>query len=150
MKKAFYLMGLLFLSITMTLTSCNQKDSAPANEGNSIVLGDDLYNITSARSVIDNSDNEVDLILYCNELTLSIDLDGQNEVAVGVYDLLREGRYTAEVDMNSSDKDYDVTGTLAISKVETDNVYSITISGEAYKDRAPLYFSMVYQGELSK
>ena len=134
----------------MTLTSCNQNDSAPENEGNSIVLGDDMYNITSALCTVENHESEVDITFYCNDLSLSIELKGEKELAVGVYELAREGRYTGEIDFYSSDKDYDVTGTLAISKAETDNVYSITISGEAYKDRAPLYFSMVYQGELSK
>ena len=148
MKKTFKLMGLLLLSLTMTLTSCGDKGPAPANEDNSIVLGDDLYKITSARCVADISDYEAELIFYCNELILTIELEGQTDAAVGAYELLHEGRYTAEIDMVGSDKDYDVTGTLAISREETDNVYSITISGEAYKDRAPRYFSMVYQGEL--
>lgn len=148
MKKTFYLMGLLFLSLTMTLTSCN-KDQTTENEGNSIVLGDDMYSITSALCTVDNPESEVDLTFYCNDLSLSIELKGEKELAVGVYELTREGRYTGEIDFYSSDKDYDATGTLAISET-TDGVYTITLSGEAFKDRGGRYLSLVYLGEISK
>lgn len=150
MKKTFYLMGLLLLSLTMSLTSCNNKDSAPENEGNSIVLGDDMYNITSALCTVDNPESEVDLTFYCSDLSLSIELKGEKELAVGVYELTREGRYTGEIDFYSSDRDYDATGTLAISIDETGSIYTITLSGEAFKDRGGRYLSLVYQGELSK
>ena len=148
MKKTFYLMGLLLLSLTMTLTSCN-KDQTTENEGNSIVLGDDMYSITSALCTVDNPESEVDLTFYCNDLSLSIELKGEKELAVGVYELTREGRYTGEIDFYSSDKDYDATGTLAIGET-TDGVYTITLSGEALKDRGGRYLSLVYQGEISK
>lgn len=147
MKKTFYLMGLLLLTIAMTLTSCDKP--VPETKENTIVLGDDVYQINSAISIADNSDNDVELVFYCNDITLSVDLEGYKDVAVGVYDLAREGRYTAEVDVLGSDRDFDVTGTLAIS-IDENNLYNITISGEAYKDRGPRYFSMIYQGELSK
>lgn len=148
MKKTFYLMGLLFLSLTMTLTSCN-KDQTTENEGNSIVLGDDMHSITSALCTVDNPESEVDLTFYCNDLSLSIELKGEKELAVGVYELTREGRYTGEIDFYSSDRDYDATGTLAISET-TDGVYTITLSGEALKDRGSRYLSLVYLGEISK
>lgn len=142
-------MGLLLLSLTMSLTSCSEKDYAPENEGNSIVLGDDMYSITSALCTVDNPESEVDLTFYCSDLSLSIELKGEKELAVGVYELTREGRYTGEIDFYNSDRDYDATGTLAISET-TDGVYTITLSGEAFKDRGGRYLSLVYQGELSK
>ena len=149
MKKTFYLMGLLLLSLTMSLTSCSEKNTAPENEGNSIVLGDDMYSITSAICTVDNPESEVDLTFYCSDLSFSIELKGEKELAVGVYELSREGRYTGEIDFYNSDREYDATGTLAISET-TDGVYTITLSGEAFKDRVGRYLSLVYQGELSK
>lgn len=149
MKKTFLLLGLFILSLTMAMTSCN--DPEPENNGhngtiNSIIIGDDSYEIKSAVFVADESDNDAEMIFSCNDLVFNIDLEGYDKIPTGTFELTREGRYTAEADMLFHDYDYEVTGALTIS--ESSNIISVTISGEAYKDRASKKFSLSYQGEF--
>ena len=104
-------------------------------------------NIPFLLLIVDEFENEVDIKFYCDELDFTIDLDGYKELPDGTFELKREGKYTAEADMRYSDKDYDVTGSLTISR--TDEIFNITVIGDAYKDRAAKDFTLSYKGEIS-
>lgn len=149
MKKTFLFLGLFILSLTMSLTSCNEpevENNGTNASTNSIIIGNDLYEIKSAMFVADESDKAVEMIFSCNDLVFNIDLEGYDKIPTGTFELTLEGRYTAEADMIFHDYDYEVTGALTIS--ESSNIISVTISGEAYKDRASKKFSLSYQGEF--
>ena len=148
MKKTLLTLGLFILSLTMSLTSCKKdKNDEPNLTENSITISNDVYPIKSAYLIVDEFENEVDLKFYCDELDFTIDLDGYKELPDGTFELKREGKYTAEADMRYSDKDYDVTGSLTISR--TDEIFNITVIGDAYKDRAAKDFTLSYKGEIS-
>lgn len=149
MKKTLIYLGLFILTLTMSLTSCKEKgeNDEPNLTDNSITIGKDVYPIKSAYLIVDELENEVDVKFNCEELEFSIDLNGHKELPSGTIELTREGKYTADVDMRYSDKDYDVTGALTISK--TNEIYNMTIIGDAYKDRTPKDFTLSYQGEIS-
>lgn len=132
----------------MSLTSCKKdKNDEPNLTENSITISNDVYLIKSAYLIVDEFENEVDIKFYCDELDFTIDLDGYKELPDGTFEIKREGKYTAEADMRYSDKDYDVTGSLTISR--TDEIFNITVIGDAYKDRAAKDFTLSYKGEIS-
>lgn len=135
--------------LTMSLTSCKEKgeNDEPKLTDNSITIGNDVYPIKSAFLIVDELENEVDVKFNCDELDFSIDLNGHKELPISTIELTREGKYTADADMRYSDVDYDVTGSLTISK--TNETFNVTIIGDAYKDRAPKDFTLSYQGEIT-
>ena len=148
MKKTLLFLGLFILALTTTLTSCNNSDNNDGHNDsdNHITIGDRHYRINSAFVVADEIDKETELSFYCDDLLFTIDLEGQGKLPTGTFELTREGRYTAEVDMLFHDYDYEITGALTIS--ESSDIIVITISGDAYKDRASKKFSMSFKGKL--
>lgn len=146
MKKTLLFLGLFILALTMT--SCNNSDNNDGNDdyGNHITIGDRAYHINSAFVVADEIDKETELSFYCDDLIFSIDLEGHGKLPTGTFEITREGRYTAEAEMLFHNYDYEITGALTIS--ETSDIIVITISGDAYKDRASKKFSMSFKGKL--
>lgn len=148
MKKTLLTLGLFILTLTMSLTSCKKDKTGEANlTDNSITIDEEVYPIKTVLLIVDEFENEADVKFNCEELEFTIDLNGHKELPDGTFELTREGKYTAEVDMRYSDKDYDVTGSLTISK--TDDIFAVTIIGDAYKDRAPKDFTLSYQGKIT-
>ena len=150
MKKTLLFLGLFILALT-TIISCKDSESesnnnASSNETNATTIGDHKYKINSAMIFADEFENEIELSFYCDDLLFTIDLEGYMVLPTGTFEITREGRYTAEADMLFHDYAYDVTGALTIS--ESSDVISVTISGNAYKDREPKRFSMTFQGDF--
>ncbi len=155
MKKTLLILGLFILALTTTMTSCNKSEPESGqgvNNGggetitNSTSIGDNVYEINSAIFVVDNNENDVELKFNCNDLEINIELDGFDKIPTGTFELTREGKYTAEADMLFQDYDYEITGALTIS--ESSDVITVTVSGDAYKDRGPEKFSLTFQGEF--
>ena len=155
MKKTLLILGLFILALTTTMTSCNEPEPESGQGGNnggngtitnSTTIGDDVYEIISAVFVADENENDVELTFNCNDLEINIELDGFDKIPTGTFELTREGKYTAEADMLFQDYDYDITGALTISV--SSNVITVTISGDAYKNRSSKKFSLSYQGEF--
>lgn len=154
MKKTFLFLGLFILTLATAMTSCtksNSENNNGSNNGsnntkNTIIIGDEVYEINSA--FYDNDDDDdIELIFTCNDLIFDIELDDYAQIPTGTFELTRDGRHTAEVDMLFHDYEYDVTGALTISQSE--DVFTITITGDAYKDREVKKFSMTFQGKLN-
>lgn len=147
MKKTILFLGLFILALTTALTSCNEPEPEGSNSNNAITIGNDIHEITSAMFVADEFEKDVEITFFTNDFVFNIELDGYDKIPTGTFELTREGRYTAEADMLFHDYDYEITGALTIS--ESSNVITVTISGDAYKDRASKKFSLNFQGELS-
>lgn len=155
MKKTLLILGLSILALTTTMTSCNKSEPESGQSGNngggetitnSTSIGNNVYEINSAIFVVDDNENDVELKFNCNDLEINIELDGYDNIPTGTFELTREGKYTAEADMLFQDYDYEITGALTIS--ESSDVITVTISGDAYKDRGPEKFSLTFQGEF--
>lgn len=148
MKKTLLFLGLFILTLTATLTSCNNSENNDGNDisDNHITIGDHFYRINSAFIVADDIDKETELSFYCDDLLFTIDLEGHGKLPTGTFEITREGRYTAEADMFFHNYDYEISGALTIS--ESSDIIVITISGNAYKDRASKKFSLSFKGNL--
>lgn len=154
MKKTF-LLGLFILALTTLMTSCNKSNSEnnSSNNGsnngsgstsNIIIIGNDVYQINSA--FYDDDDDDIELTFTCNDLIFDIDLDNYDKIPTGTFEITHDGRHTAEVEMLFHDYEYDVTGALTIS--QSDDVFTITITGVAVEDYIQLPFSCTYEGRL--
>lgn len=153
MKKTF-LLGLFILALTTLMTSCNKSNSEnnSSNNGsnngsgstsNIIIIGNDVYQINSA---FYDDDDDIELTFTCNDLIFDIDLDNYDKIPTGTFEITHDGRHTAEVEMLFHDYEYDVIGALTIS--QSDDVFTITITGVAVEDYIQLPFSCTYEGRL--
>ena len=145
MKKTILLIGLLILSLSTILTSCDDDDDNVILTNNVITIGDAISPITSVTSKTENDDTFI--IINTDAVELIFEFDGKQSIPTGSFDLTLNGNYTGEITMLWSGVEYVLTGNLTITS--SNNRYTMTCAGNAFSDYYTFVpFSVYYSGNI--
>ena len=146
MKKTILLIGLLILSLSTILTSCDDDDDNVILTNNVITIGDAISPITSVTSKTENDDTFI--IINTDAVELIFEFDGKQSIPTGSFDLTLNGNYTGEITMLWSGVEYVLTGNLTITS--SNNRYTMTCAGNAFSDYYTFVpFSVYYSGSIN-
>ena len=146
MKKTILLIGLLILSLSTILTSCDDDDDNVILTNNVITIGDAISPITSVSSKTENDDTFI--IINTDAVELIFEFDGKQSIPTGSFDLTLNGNYTGEITMLWSGVEYVLTGNLTITS--SNNRYTMTCAGNAFSDYYTFVpFSVYYSGNIN-
>ena len=145
MKKTILLIGLLILSLSTILTSCDDDDETVILTNNVITIGDAVSPITSVTSKTENDDTFI--IINTDAMELIFEFDGKQSIPTGSFDITFEGNYNGEITMIWSGVEYVLTGNLTITS--SNNRYTMTSVGNAFSDYYTFVpFSVYYSGNI--
>lgn len=145
MKKTILLIGLLILSLSTILTSCDDDDETVILTNNVITIGDAVSPITSVTSKTENDDTFI--IINTDAMELIFEFDGKQSIPTGSYELTFNGNYNGEITMAWSGVEYVLTGNITITS--SNNTYTLTSVGNAFSDYYTFVpFSVYYSGSI--
>ena len=145
MKKTILLIGLLILSLSTILTSCDDDDETVILTNNVITIGDAVSPITSVTSKTENDDTFI--IINTDAMELIFEFDGKQSIPTGSYELTFNGNYNGEITMAWSGVEYVLTGNITITS--SNNTYTLTSVGNAFSDYYTFVpFSVYYSGNI--
>ena len=145
MKKTILLIGLLILSLSTILTSCDDDDETVILTNNVITIGDAVSPITSVTSKTENDDTFI--IINTDAMELIFEFDGKQSIPTGSYELTFNGNYNGEITMAWSGVEYVLTGNITITS--SNNTYTLTSVGNAFSDYYTFVpFSVYYNGKI--
>ena len=146
MKKTILLIGLLILSLSTILTSCDDDDETVILTNNVITIGDAVSPITSVTSKTENDDTFI--IINTDAMELIFEFDGKQSIPTGSYELTFNGNYNGEITMAWSGVEYVLTGNITITS--SNNTYTLTSVGNAFSDYYTFVpFSLYYNGSIN-
>ena len=146
MKKTILLIGLLILSLSTILTSCDDDDETVILTNNVITIGDAVSPITSVTSKTENDDTFI--IINTDAMELIFEFDGKQSIPTGSYELTFNGNYNGEITMAWSGVEYVLTGNITITS--SNNTYTLTSVGNAFSDYHTFVpFSVYYSGSIN-
>lgn len=146
MKKTILLIGLLILSLSTILTSCDDDDETVILTNNVITIGDAVSPITSVTSKTENDDTFI--IINTDAMELIFEFDGKQSIPTGSYELTFNGNYNGEITMAWSGVEYVLTGNITITS--SNNTYTLTSVGNAFSDYYTFVpFSVYYSGSIN-
>ena len=145
MKKTILLIGLLILSLSTILTSCDDDDETVILTNNVITIGDAVSPITSVTSKTENDDTFI--IINTDAMELVFEFDKKESIPTGDYALTFDGKNTGVLTMVWSGVEYVLIGDLSISK--SNGTYTLNASGNAFYDYYTFVpFSLYYNGKI--
>ena len=145
MKKTILLIGLLILSLSTILTSCDDDDETVILTNNVITIGDVISPITSVSS---KTENDVTfIVINTDALELIFEFNGKQNIPTGNFDITFNGSYNGEITMVWPGVEYILTGNLTITS--SDGTYTLAGTGNAFSDYYTFVpFSLYYNGNI--
>ena len=145
MKKTLLLIGLLILSFSTRLTSCDDDDETVILTNNVITIGDAVSPITSVNSKTEDEDTFI--VINTDAMELVFEFDNKESIPTGDIGLTFNGNNTGVLTMVWSGVEYILIGDLNISK--SNDTYTLNASGNAFYDYYTFVpFSLYYNGKI--
>ncbi|MBR5215394.1 MAG: hypothetical protein IKV80_04125 [Bacteroidales bacterium] len=146
MKKTILLIGLIILSLSAILTSCDDDDENVILTNNVITIGDAISPITSVNSKTEN--DATFIIINTDAMELIFEFDGKQSIPTGDFRLTFDGKNTGVLTMVWSGIEYVLIGDLSISK--SNGAYTLNASGNAFSDYYTFVpFGIYYNGSIN-